>query len=399
MGGLERYNLANLYLLMGLHERANAESLNARMLDKHSELQMQPIGIALATFRTVTDIETRRKAVRHAFNTFRDLANNLTGNIWQLDVRLVPWVYFNLGTMGFELLEFATAQRAFETCISFRYCVHLSLQWLALVHFRCGAFEEAEGAYWRLRRLFPSGPNAGKPPVLSAGSHTAPGTPPRGPGDDPNGGDDTNDRPPGADPAAMAAELQQHLPLIDHQLQLAFAANHTAAAFAEQGLVEAALERWNEGKACTRGWLQPVPQQLPDGKTFNEVQEVDEQHNLKAARSLSRGAILLAAGVDRTDLSKVKPPFEVPGTPEERLKQAIRAFRDTVASALEVSIRADAFYRTAVACLELADLETDNAATWRRRAEDATNRAESSDRRGEYVARIASLRKSLKPST
>ena len=198
---------------------------------------------------------------------------------------------------------------------------------------------------------------------------------------------------------SQAAELQQYLPLIDRQLQLAFAANHTAAAFAEQGLVEAALDRWNEGKACTQDWLEPISRRSPEGKTVNDVHKVDERFDLKGARSLSRGAILLAAGVDGTDLSKLTPPFEVSIAPEERLKQAIGAFRDAIRCALDVSVRADAFYRTAVACVELANLETGNVATWRRRAEDATNRAESSDRRGEYVPRIASLRKSLKPST
>lgn len=329
---LERFNLANLYRLLRLQDRAAVESKNARTIDPTREaLRVQSIEIAFDMFGTVTDIETRRKALRQAFDTLRELADDATGNMWNLDLNMIPWIHFTLATISFELLDYTTAQKSLEIAVACRYNVPESLQWLALVHFRCGAFEEAEKAYRSLSAYAP------------------------------------------ADATDGEAKRQR-------DLQLAATANHTAAALAEQGFVLQALRRWQ------------------DGTTLSAQLTLDPliARGLGAAQALCKGIILLAAGIARTEASKLGvTPFPVPASPAAQLKEAIEAFRESIVAAVDVSYRADGFYRTAIACQELAALETGDAITWRRRAEDALDRAEAADRRGEYVERIPALRKNL----
>jgi tetratricopeptide (TPR) repeat protein len=335
MRDLERFNLANLYRLLRLQDRAAAESKNARTIDPTREaLRVQSIEIALDMFGTVTDIETRRKALRQAFDTLRELADDATGNMWNLDLNMIPWIHFTLATISFELLDYTTAQKSLEIAVACRFNVPESLQWLALVHFRCGAFEEAEKAYRSLSDFVPA---------------------------------DAND---------SDAKRQR-------DFQLAATANHTAAALAEQGFVTQALQRWQEGTMLSARLTLDPP----------------IARGLGAAQALCKGIILLAAGIARTDAGKLGvTPFPVPATSSGQLKEAIEAFRESIVAGVDVSYRADGFYRTAIACQELITLETSDATTLRRRAEDALNRAETADRRGEYVDRIAALRKNLTSS-
>ena len=339
IGALERSLLARVYALLNLQDLATDEVRNALIFEPGNwEIQSLSAQVALLTFQTVTDKQVRRKALRGVVKVFRDLADFQSGDFSKLKPSSVGWAHYWLATFSLELLDFPTAQRSFETSFACRYMPAQSLQLLCLVHFRCGAFEEAESAYRRLEGLWP------------------------------------------ADNPEAKLKLSKELRDLGEEkppaFSLAWAANGTAAAMAEQGLVAPAMKRWRAGRIWKRRLQKASGLSADDQRFFN------------AGMSLCLGLILL---------SSARTAAAIPGG-EKRirlLRRAIRTFTWTVGFAADTSVRADAFYYMGVGCSELARLDAANAAVWRLRGTEALLRAEAADRRDEYAERIRQLRPSV----
>lgn len=368
IGAAERSLFASLCLTLSLLDASESEVGNTLSAEPGVAFQDQVAAVAWSKYSIVTDKQVRVKALRQIVEVCRSLTVIDAANFWMPGASLVRW-HFLLGIYSLELLDYQTAQKSFETCVARRHRPIESLQWLCLVYYRCGAFEEAEGAYRRLATIL----KGYKSELLG-----------------------------------LTQKFQDREEEYPPAFNWALAANHTAAALAEQGLAEAAGQRWKEGKAMGDEALEALRQfagGAPEAERAGKMQQVANLGRwLEAAQTLCRGAILLNAG----RLSEAAPdPAE--SKPEEqagkdlrvaRLKQAIACFRGTIEMAFDSTLRADANYRTGVACEALARLDDpNNAAEWRARAEDVLQNAERADRRDEYTVRIQDLRQKLTPGT
>jgi tetratricopeptide (TPR) repeat protein len=258
----------------------------------------------------------------------------------------LPW-HFLIGNYSVELRDQQAAQKSYSICFSRRYKPVESLQRLCSVYFRCGAFEQAEGSYRQLINLFGQGNDLLK----------------------------------------LGETFQKRLEDWPPAFNLALAANHTAAALAEQGLVHAAGKRWTEG----RDWGQKFLSAAEPGLKTDYARRW-----LGTAQSFCKGLILLnagkASGFCPDPVDDTSPPGD---TRVAQLQRAIDVFTESIGFAFALAARADANFRIGLACEELARLDTPNAANWRMRADDVLRNASLADRRGEYDDRIKELRQRL----
>jgi tetratricopeptide (TPR) repeat protein len=332
-GPLERSILAGLYLVLQMPELAQTEVRNALILDSRNQnYQLLLVDAANMVLKTVTDKEVRKRSIARIVGVFAELALTLT-DFRQSSVG-AGWAHFYRAVFNLEVLDFLAAQQGFETSHACGYQPIGSLQWLCLVHFRCGAFEESEKAYQRLKSLI---------------GELTPGKPL-----------------PGRYNEEKEAGLQQ-----------AFAASHSAAAAAEQGLIRFAFERWRESRRLTRS--------LQKQKSISD----DDLKNAFVAQLLCLGTICLGAGrgLAGTTASTARRIHT--------LQRAICILEWTVERSTDSAIRADARYRIAVACIELSQFVETNTKQWLRLAIDQLRETDLADRRDEYKGRIRDLRTSL----
>ncbi len=212
---LERSLMARLYLVLKLPELAEGEMRNALILDPADpDLRALYATAALGMYKTVTDKEVRRQSLRRTVGVFRDLAAAGDGRLRAEDnVRMDGWAHFNLAKFSYELLDYNTAQKSFQTAAACRYKPLESLASLSLVHFRCGAAEEGEEAYQRLKLL-----------AAETNTATVASAKPEDAFDE--------DKPPA--------------------FLVALSATHTAGAKAALGLTRPAYARWKEGRKLQR---------------------------------------------------------------------------------------------------------------------------------------------------
>ncbi len=334
-GPLERSLLARLYLLLQMPELAEAEARNALILDPaNPDCQLLFCDVAWAVISTVTDKHVRSHALARIVGVFAELAATLTDNIRRDRVVGAGWAHYWLAVFSYWRLDYPTAQQGFETSYACGYQPFASLQWLCLVHFRCGAFEESESAYLRLKNLIAE---------MKPGDQL---------------------------PPSCYEET-------DPRFQQAMAASHSAAAAAEQGLIRLAFERWRESCQLTKSLRQ------------QKLMGDDDAKNASAAQLLCHGMIRLSAGLglagNKTDAAKRV----------HALRRAIFLLERTVQRPSVSALRADARYRIAVACAELARLIETQREEWLRVAGEQLCDAEAADWRDEYKDRIRKLRVNL----
>lgn len=334
-GPLERSILAGLYLLLQMPELAEAEVHNALILKPNDpDYQVLLVDVANTVRLTVTDKDVRKRSMARIVRVFADLALTLTD--FRQNTDGAGWANFYRALFSLERLDYTAAQQGFETSHACGYRPLESLQYLCLVHFRCGAFEESERAYQRLKTLV---------------EEIKPGE---------------------QDPAKNHAEEKP-------RLQLAVAANHSAAAAVEQGLIRFAFGRWRESRQLTRS--------LRQQKAIDD----DLAKNASVAQLFCLGTIRLYAGrgLAGTTASTAKRIHT--------LRRALLLLERTVERSWDSAIRADARYRMALACAELARLEETNREQWLRLAGEQLRGADVADRRDEYRDRIRDLRLYLAP--
>jgi lipoprotein NlpI len=364
LGARERSLFAGLLFDFKLLERSEVEMNKALSLQPDGSYQEQFPEIYFQVFLTITDKKVRAKVIRRIWEICGDLTatDGAETESFRRNPRGTLFWHFMLGVYSFELLEFQTAQKSFEICFARFYKPVESLQRLCLAHFRCGAFEEAERAYTRLSDYLQNSALQAEGGILQL--------------------------------TRKSIDIEETLPPAYHR---ALAANHSAAAMAEQGLVDAAAERWKEGKDWGEKLVTPWCTEsgfeyLNDPKYLNE-----SKRGLNAAQDLCRGAILLNAGklaAAVTDPMNETAPlqYRYKGTEHVwQLEKAIECFTKTILGAFDTSVRADANYRIGVACEALARLDPDRAAIWRPRGRDALRIAQFADRRDEYADRIPPL--------
>ncbi len=334
-GPLERSILAGLYLLLQMPELAEAEVHNAIILKPNDpDYQVLLVDVANTVRLTVTDKDVRKRSMARIVRVFADLALTLTD--FRQNTDGAGWANFYRALFSLERLDYTAAQQGFETSHACGYRPLESLQYLCLVHFRCGAFEESERAYQRLKILV---------------EEIKPGE---------------------QDPAKNHDEEKP-------RLQLAVAANHSAAAAVEQGLIRFAFERWRESRQLTRS--------LRQQKAIDDVLA----KNASVAQLFCLGTIRLYAGrgLAGTTARTAKRIHT--------LRRALLLLERTVERSWDSAIRADARYRMALACAELAWLEETNREQWLRLAREQLRGADVADRRDEYKDRIRDLRMNLAP--
>jgi len=423
----QRMLLANFYLLTGLPDQSQEEITNAVNIRPDRNFEMGTIGTMLRKIRDITDKRMRAEALRRIVAVCKELAD---GEAYDLSgrARLGTWGYwhFYLGIFSLEILDYTTAQRCFATCCDRRQYPIESLQLLCYANFRCGAFEAAETAYSGIVNLF----REVSPPRTQANNSSnavKPGRPPR------------------KMPSLQSAQALNALNLWTEQSSPAWnramAANHTAAAMAEQGLTSEACKRWKMSK-----------------KWAGFAQQPDRQQLLEAAQYLCQGMILLNAGnsgapvedpdpanpadppapsasapiapaASQPDVPKTTPPAadvaasatdksaavaqggspgSTPSVPAvagaspttedprvKQLKKAIRCFTISIGYAQDPANRADANFRIGIACDSLAHLDSANADGWKRQGRRALRNAQNADRRDEYKNLIGQLMKKL----
>ena len=426
----QRMLLAHFYFLTGLPDQSQEEITNALNIRPDGNFEAGLIRAALRRFHDITDKRIRSEALRRIVAVCKDLADREAYDLSSRP-RLDNWGiwHYYLGCFSLDTLDYQTAQRCFATCFDRRQFPIESLQLLCYAFFRCGAFEAGEEAYQNITNLFcqllPPGwqvDSSGKPvdPEDLLEKMTALQTT-----------EDFND---------LGKWTEQLAPAWNR----AMAANHTAAAMAEQGLTEAASQRWKVSKK----WGDSLARQ-PDRKLL-----------LQAAQYLCQGVILLNAAssdgpVDDPDpanppeppapppppsplavaasqagVSKAAPPAQegapgggttapAPGLrPTEemppaglpanvaaspasedprvtQLRKAIRCFTISIGYAADPANRADANFRIGIACDALARLDSANADAWKGRGRRALRNVVEADRRDEYKERIGPLMKKL----
>jgi tetratricopeptide (TPR) repeat protein len=418
----QRILLASFYLLTGLPDQSQEEITNAVSIRPDRNLEMWLISPLLRKFRDITDKEMRADALRRVVAVCREMANGEAYD-FSARARLGTWGYwhFYLGLYSLQLLDYTTAQRCFATCCDRRQYPIESLQLLCYAHFRCGAFEAAEDAYKAIGNLFRELCQAA--PQASVSRRT-PNAPKR--------------RLEVLLSAQACNALNRWFEVSSPAWNCAMAANHTAAALAEQGLTSEACRRWK----ISRNWGRLAQQ--PDRRLF-----------LEAAQHLSHGMILLNAGasagpvedpdplnppdpaasspsfpaaaiqprfadatttpppsdttasatgispaVDRQspETGAVSSPGSAAATEDPRvtqLKKAIRCFTVAIGYAQDPANRADANFRIGIACDSLAHLDPVNADSWKRQGRRALRNATQADRRDEYAKQIGPLMKKL----
>ncbi len=153
--------------MLAMPEMARDQLDNALSLAPDDEgIRVMAVDVAWRIFATVTDAKVRRDALQRIVRYFTDRAADYGENIWNFNRGNVGWAHFWLARYKFELLDFTTAQSGFETAYGCRYMPILSLASLCEVYSRCGAFDEAEGTYTRVKELAP-GEAADESPLLS----------------------------------------------------------------------------------------------------------------------------------------------------------------------------------------------------------------------------------------
>jgi tetratricopeptide (TPR) repeat protein len=322
LAALNRMNLANFYLSCSLTDLAKSEISNSLSLAPDStESMIRLAKSCLNQFQRVTDKTLRRRALIEICRIYRQMAEarEQASPLSPLDVGEIYWF---LGTVSFELLDYKTAQQSFWTAYSCGYQPLDAQQWLCLVYFRCGSLEEASRSYGLANDVF--------------------------------------------------RRIEE--PTVDDRRTLALAANHTAAALAEHGLVEKARSLWQAGVDMGK-----------DAETDPSLSP------LKPAQDLCEGAILLAEGTDLTSPLTVRER-------REKLKEAIGKLRDAIGSMRDQTVRADGLFRIALACEELARIDRENSANWLRHARESLRQAETADRRDEYAVRIKMALARLEPT-
>jgi tetratricopeptide (TPR) repeat protein len=334
-GPLERSILAALYLMLKMPELAEAEVRNALILEPaNSEYRLLLANAASMVLLTVTDKDVRKRSIARIVGVFVELALTLTD--FRQDTVGAGWAHFYRAVYSLERLDFLAAQQGFETAHACGFQPLGSLQWLCLVHFRCGAFEESEKAYQRLTKMI---------------GEMKPGEP----------------FPP------------RYSEVKEPRLQQAFAASHSAAAAAEQGLVRFAFDRWRESRRLSRS--------LQKQKAMSD----EDAKSTSVAQFLCLGIVCLSAGRGLAGSTAGT------GKRIKTLRRAIFLLEKTVEKSSDSAIRADARYRIAVACAELARLEETNREQWLRLAGEQLQEADVADRREEYKDRIRDLRMNLAP--
>lgn len=332
-GPLERSILAGLYLMLQMPELAQTEVRNALILDsRNQDYQMLLVAAANTVLMTVTDKDVRKRSIARIVRVFAESALTLTD--FRQNTVAAGWAHFYRAVYSLEGLEFLAAQQGFETSHACGYQPLGSLQWLCLVHFRCGAFEESEKAYQRLKRLI---------------GEMIPGKPL---------------------PERYNEEKEA-------RFQQAFAASHSAAAAAEQGLIRFAFERWQESRQLTRS--------LHKQKSISD----DDAKSASVAQLLCLGIICLGAGRGLASVTTSTAKRI------HALRRAILILEWAVERSTDSAIRADARYRIALACVELAQLVETNPKQWLRLTVEQLRETDAADRRGEYKDRIRDLRTNL----
>ena len=336
-GPLERSILARLYLLLQMPELAEAEVRNSLTLDPGNQDSRLLLCSAANTLRiTVTDKEIRKRSMARIVGVFAEFEDVLTG--YHQNSTGAGWAHFWRAVFSLEQLDYVAAQQGFETSHACGYQPFASLQWLCLVHFRCGAFEESERAFQRLKKLIA-------------------------------------EMKPGEQVPAACDEGK------DARLQLAFAASHSAAAAAEQGLIRFAFERWRESHQLTKSLL------------LQKLMSVEDAKGGAVAQLLCLGAICLNAGLGLAG-SAISSAKRIAA-----LHRAIYFLERTVERSTDSAVRADARYRIGVACAELARSARTSREQWLHLAEGQLREAESADRRDEYRSRIHDLRAMIKQTS
>lgn len=350
-GANERYLLAQSFLALQLNDPALDELENSLSVKpdfndpEFNDPQLAIVNVALNRFLKITDANYRSSMMKQAVDVLRDLAEVEESRIWGLKRGRIGYIHHWLGRFSYELLDFKTAQSSLETAFACGYLPFTNLSELCVIHFRAGAYEEAELAYQRVNRLAD------------------------------------------ASVVAQTAALEEDIRI---EFWLAWVANHTAAARAEQGSdPRGALRRWLKGRKIQRGldWL-----------------EDDQRRRFAAAQLLALGAILLNDSLNATGLWARSRPRKVAISEIEtakssrrvrRLKTALMCFQRAITESVESAVRADCLYRMAVAYSALAEADTAGATSWRAQALDALDSTTAADRRTEYATRIGSLRAKL----
>lgn len=365
LGAVQRSRLATIYFLLRMTDLATDEVINALSLEPtNNEVTSLSIIQAWTNIQLVPDKKEQRKWLLQLDEIYGWLANAYSGNIWEMSRENAGMAHHWHGRVNTELLRFRAAQKGLETSFACRYKPIESLQNLCYVHFRAGAFEDAEKCHVRLRLLLRI---------------------------------DGDSRPLQRQDLLQVTDeyrkLEEEYPPAFH---LALAAFHTAAAMAEQRLVVDAAQRLREGRKWARSLAQLPPDQA---EMLRSV--------AAAAFLLCQGAVRLAAGQIaapvRPKTSSIADSAEKDGdlgshrvSPRIRhLEQAIDSFTQVIQLAVDRGARADAQFRIAVACEALSGLDSANAASWKSNGFDALRCAEAADRRDEYKERIPALRTAL----
>jgi tetratricopeptide (TPR) repeat protein len=345
-GANERYLLAQSFLALQLNDPALDELENSLSVKPDfDDPQITIVNVALNRFQKITDANYRRSMIKQAVDILRDLAEVEESRIWGLDRNFIGYIHHWLGRLSYELLDFKTAQSSLEIAFACGFLPFANLSQLCVIHFRAGAYEEAELAYERINRLAD------------------------------------------ASIVAQTAALEEDVKI---EFWLAWVANHTAGSRAEQGSnPKIALQRWLEGRKLQRGldWLQD-----------------DQRRAFAAGQLLALGAILLSDSLNATGLWARSRPRKVAKSEIEtakssrrvrRLKTSLMCFQRAITKNVDSAIRADCLYRMAVAYSALAEADAAGATSWRAQALDALDSTTDADRRTEYATRISSLRAKL----
>ncbi len=367
VGAMQRFWLATAYYLLRLPGLAMSEIGNALSLDpENTDLLFLSIQVTWQSIQSIPDKREQQKGLRRIAENYSHLAERARGDMWNLSRLYVGTACYWLARFNAELCRYPAAQQGFETAFACRYKPVETLQVLCYVHFRSGAFEDAESVYKRLLQLLAI---AAAPDRFRRADLLAMPDPSNLRGED-------------SPPAA----------------HLALAAFHTAAAQAEQRLVVDAARRLRDGKRWARALA---------GVTGAPIDAMRSQ--VAVASLLCHGTVRLAAGQIMVPLcAGALPSADHPANKSSRqadfaarrlrhLRQGIHMLTRAIQQGFDQAVRADAQYRIAQACEALAALDTANADAWRSTGLDALRNAESADRRDEFRKRIPALRSALQP--
>lgn len=348
--GRERSLLVNSYLVLGLPKLATDELENALSLAPESDdIRGLGINVFWRIYATITDLDLRRAALQRMALLFRDLAAQR--NVLNIERGTLGWGSFWQAACQAQLLDFTSAQAGLETAYGCRYKPVHSLSYLCTVYRQSNAFEEAERTYKRLISLLQE--LGRREPLAKADSPLL----------------------------LLTPELRSLGEEKPPALWFAWAAIDSAVGMAELGLASAvARARFVVGWQWRRQLKQAFHSATQSGADKQGV-NADDLRDLDGGMFRTLGVILLAH-------ARAKDPAS---TPIPCLKRALKCFTRSLALTPDAGLRSFLFYRKALAFVELAKSDSENASHWQSCAAESLSWADIADRFGEYQSRIKTL--------